>query len=90
MVSSTKTDDKNKVITTTLKFLTPDDLNIKRHHLVFKVTLIDGRQYLVGSPFRPYPTIEVTENCPDAVKDNQLNEVVVTHKSHEIPPYIKV
>lgn len=90
MVSSTKTDDKNKVITTTLKFLTPDDLNIKRRHLVFKVTLIDGRQYLVGSSERPYPSVEITENYPDAVKDNQLNEVVVTHKSHEIPPYIKV
>ena len=90
MVSSTKTDDKNKVITTTLKFLTPDDLNIKRRHLVFKVTLIDDRQFLVGSSERPYPSVEITKNCPNAVKDNQLNEVVVTHKSHEIPPYIKV
>lgn len=90
MVSSTKTDDKNKVITTTLKFLTPDDLNIKRRHLVFKVTLIDDRQFLVGSYERPYPSVGITENCPDAVKDNQLNEVVVTYKSHEIPPYIKV
>ena len=67
MVSSTKTDDKNKVITTTLKFLTPDDLNIKRRHLVFKVTLIDDRQFLVGSSERPYPSVEITENCPDAV-----------------------
>lgn len=90
MVSSTKTEDKNKVVTTTLKFLTPDDLNIKRRHLVFKVTLIDDRQFLVGSYERPYPSVEITENCPDAVKDNQLNEVVVTYKSHEIPPYIKV
>lgn len=57
MVSSTKTDDKNKVITTTLKFLTPDDLNIKRRHLVFKVTLIDDRQFLVGSYKRPYPSV---------------------------------
>lgn len=90
MVSSTKTEDKNKVVTTTLKFLTPDDLNIKRRHLVFKVTLIDDRQFLVGSSERPYPSVEITENSPDAVKENQLNEVVVTHKSHEIPPYIKV
>lgn len=90
MVSSTKTEDKNKVVTTTLKFLTPDELNIKRRHLVFKVTLIDDRQFLVGSSERPYPSVEITEKCPDAVKDNQLNEVVVTHKSHEIPPYIKV
>lgn len=90
MVSSTKTEDKNKVVTTTLKFLTPDELNIKRRHLVFKVTLIDDRQFLVGSSERPYPSVEITENCPDAVKENQLNEVVVTHKSHEIPPYIKV
>ncbi len=90
MVSSTKTEDKNKVVTTTLKFLTPDDLNIKRCHLVFKVTLTDDRQFLVGSSERPYPSVEITETCPDAVKENQLNEVVVTYKSLAIPPYIKV
>lgn len=90
MVSSTKNEDNNRVVTTTLKLITPDDLLIRRRRLVFRVTLTDGRQYLLGSDERPYPMIEVTEYSPDAIKDNQLNEVVITYKSLHIPPYIMV
>lgn len=90
MVSSTKTEDGNRVVTTTLKLVTPDDLLIRRRHLVFRVTLTDGRQFLIGSDERPYAVVDVAENCPESVKDNQLNEVTVTYKCLHIPPYIKV
>lgn len=90
MVSVTKNEDNNNVVTTTLKFLTPDDLQFRYCRPVFKVTLTDGRQFLIGSDQRPYPMIEITENCAESVNNNQLNEVVVTYKSLHIPPYIKV
>lgn len=90
LVSSSKSEDNNRVVTTTLKLITSDDLYIRRRHLVFRVTLTDDRQYLVGARQRPYPQIEITENAPENVTDNQLNEVVITYKSHEIPPYIHV
>ena len=90
MVSSTKAEDGNRVVTTTLKLITPDDLLIRRRHLVFRVTLTDGRQFLIGSDERPYAIIDVTENCPESVKDNQLNEVTITYKCLHIPPYIMV
>lgn len=89
MVSATKVDARNEVITTTLKMVTPDELPVRRR-LVFRVTLTDGRQYLLGSNTRPYTNIAVTENCPSEVKDNQLNEVVVTYVSKGLPLYIKV
>nr|DAW02213.1 MAG TPA: hypothetical protein [Caudoviricetes sp.] len=89
MVSATKVDGRNEVITTTLKMVTPDELPVRRR-LVFRVTLTDGRQYLLGSNTRPYTNIAVTENCPSEVKDNQLNEVVVTYVSKGLPLYIKV
>lgn len=90
MVSSSKSEDNNRVVTTTLKLITSDDLYICRRHLVFRVTLTDGRQFLVGARQRPYPQIEITENAPENVTDNQLNEVVITYKSHEIPPFIQL
>lgn len=90
MVSSTKAEDNNRVVTTTLKLFTPDDLHIRRRHLVFRVTLVDGRQFLIGSDLRPYPVVDIIENCPDAVTDNQLNEVTITYKCLHIPPYIMV
>ena len=89
MVSATKVDGRNEVITTTLKMVIPDELPVRRR-LVFRVTLTDGRQYLLGSNTRPYTNIAVTENCPSEVKDNQLNEVVVTYVSKGLPLYIKV
>lgn len=89
MVSATKVDGRNEVITTTLKMVTPDELPVRRR-LVFRVTLTDGHQYLLGSNTRPYTNIAVTENCPSEVKDNQLNEVVVTYVSKGLPLYIKV
>lgn len=90
LVSSSKSEDNNRVVTTTLKLITSNDLYIRRRHLVFRVTLTDDRQYLVGARQRPYPQIEITENAPENVTDNQLNEVVITYKSHEIPPFIQV
>lgn len=90
MVSSTKIDDNNRVVTTTLKFLTPNNLHRPRRHLVFKVTLTDGRQFLIGSDQRPYPVVDITDNCPDSTTDNQLNEVTVTYKCLHIPPFIMV
>lgn len=90
MVSSSKNEDNNRVVTTTLKLITSDDLYIRRRRLVFRVTLTDGRQYLVGAHQRPFPQIEITENAPENVTVNQLNEVVITYKSFHIPPYIQV
>lgn len=89
MVSSTKPDDGNKVVTTTIKLLTTDDLLRFHHrHLVFRVTLLDDRRFLVGSHVRPFTVIEVTDTCPESVKDNQLVEVTITHRSLHVPPYI--
>ncbi len=56
--------------------------------MVFRVTLTDDRQYLVGINGRPYTQIVVTENCPEAITDNQLTEINVSFKSGHLPPYI--
>lgn len=89
LVSSSKTDDNNTIVTTTLKLLTPETLKIiRQRHMVFRVTLTDDRQYLVGINGRPYTQIVVTENCPESITDNQLTEINVSFKSDHLPPYI--
>lgn len=89
LVSSSKFEDNNSIVTTTLKLLTPDYPSfIRSRHMVFRVTLTDDRQYLVGINGRPYTQIVVTENCPEAITDNQLTEVNVTFTSGHLPPYI--
>lgn len=85
LVSESKTEDNNMVVSTTIKLYTADDLPQYPKQLDFKVTLIDGTKLLVGSKGRPYTTVEITKNCPESVKDNQLNEVVISYKSNHFP-----
>lgn len=85
LVSESKIEDNNVVVSTTIKLYTADDLPQYPKQLDFKVTLIDGTKLLVGSKGRPYTTVEITKNCPESVKDNQLNEVVISYKSNHFP-----
>lgn len=88
LVSESKIEDNNMVVSTTIKLYTADDLPKYPKKLDFKVTLIDGTKLLVGFKGRPYTTVEITKNCPESVKDNQLNEVVISYKSSHFPYYI--
>lgn len=88
LVSESKIEDNNMVVSTTIKLYTADDLPQYPKQLAFRVELIDGTKLLIGSKDRPYPTVEITENCPESVKDNQLDEVVITYKSTHSPYYI--
>lgn len=88
LVSESKIEDNNMVVSTTIKLYTADDLPQYPKKLDFKVELIDGTKLLVGSKGRPYTTVEITKNCPESVKDNQLNEVVISYKSNHFPYYI--
>lgn len=85
LVSESKIEDNNMVVSTTIKLYTADNLPQYPKQLNFKVELIDGTKLLVGSKGRPYTTVEITKNCPESVKDNQLNEVVINYKSNHFP-----
>lgn len=88
LVSESKIEDNNMVVSTTIKLYTADNLPKYPKQLAFRVELIDGTKLLIGSKGRPYTTVEITENCPESVKDNQLDEVVITYKSTHSPYYI--
>ena len=85
LISESKIEDNNMVVSTTIKLYMADDLPQYPKQLDFKVELIDGTKLLVGSKGRPYTTVEITKNCPESVKDNQLNEVVISYKSTHFP-----
>lgn len=87
MTISNKDEDKNTIFNAKLQFLTFGDMEI-HEKCCWRVTLTDGTQYLLGTNERPYVTVTVTENMPDSVKDNQLNEVVVSYQSNKNIPYI--
>lgn len=88
LVSESKIEDNNMVVSTTIKLYTADDLPQYPKQLAFRVELIDGTKLLIGSKGRPYTTVEITKSCPESVKDNQLNEIGISYKSSHFPYYI--
>lgn len=87
LIVTEKYEDKVKIYTATLKFLTKDRLS-QGDRYAFRLRLSDGKTRLIGSDERPYPVVLSQENLPDSVKDNQLNEVTVTYSSPRSIPYI--
>ena len=87
LIVTEKYEDKVKIYTATLKFLTKDRLS-QGGRYAFRLRLSAGKTRLIGSDERPYPVVLSQENLPDSVKDNQLNEVTVTYSSPRSIPYI--
>lgn len=84
---SEKVDDKVPLYTATLKFLTCQDINDRRYY-AYRVTLVGGKQRLIGSVGRPFPVLTVNEQMPEKPSDNSWNEVTVTWTTPQTVPYI--
>ena len=56
---------------------------------MYRCKAANGRYYLIGTNDRPYPISTVTQNHPDNMTDNQLDEVTVNYTSSNKIPYIQ-
>jgi hypothetical protein len=72
-----KDDDKNQLYTATLKFKTCEKLS-RMARYAYRATLTDGTKKIIGTDQRPFPVVTITQNMPENVTDNQLDEVTVT------------
>lgn len=82
-----KEEDRNIIYTSTLVFYTCMTI-INRRHYVWRVTLSNGQQLLLGGASRPFCYTKVVETSPDKITDNMLNEVTVTYSSYLRVPAI--
>lgn len=64
----------------TLNFQTCHYQDWVQSRSVFRLTCADGKQYLLGTHMRPYPTVKQTLPFPKG-SDSQLRSVTVTLKS---------
>ena len=83
-----KIEDRERIYTASLKFLTCEGHLEDNLHYAYRVTIQDGSQMLIGSDQRPYPIINLNENHPENPTDNQLNEYTVSLISPKKVPYI--
>lgn len=85
---SDKVENKNNIWTAKLVFKTCQEF-VDRDRWAYRCRLLDGRYRLIGTDERPYPVASVSENMPENVTENQLNEVTVNYLSARFIPYIE-
>lgn len=85
---SDKVENKNNIWTAKLVFKTCQEF-VDRDRWAYRCRLLDGRYRLIGTDERPYPVASVSENMPENVTENQLNEVTVNYQSARFIPYIE-
>jgi hypothetical protein len=83
-----KVENKNNIWTAKLVFKTCQEF-VDRDRWAYRCRLLDGRYRLIGTDERPYPVASVSENMPENVTENQLNEVTVNYQSARFIPYIE-
>lgn len=85
---SDKVENKNNIWTAKLVFKTCQEF-VDRDRWAYRCRLLDGRYRLIGTDERPYSVASVSENMPENVTENQLNEVTVNYLSARFIPYIE-
>lgn len=67
--------------TTTVTFKTPCRKLLALSRMAFRLTDVNGNQYMVGTNSRPFPIIKEVQNYPEKVPDSSLKQFTITWKS---------
>lgn len=74
--------ENNQLIyTTKATFHTCDKLPRTMRRVIFRLTAIDGKRYLIGTNRRPYPVIRAIDQFPEKPADSSLKKITITWKS---------
>lgn len=84
---SEKVDDGVPIYTATLRLLTCQQITDRRHY-AYRLTLVGGRQLLIGTDRKPYPVLTIQEQMPEKPADNSWNEAAVTWSAQWQIPHI--
>lgn len=74
-----KIENKQRIFTTNVKLLTANLLNFEASDIVFKVTTIDGRSFVIGSSQSPYPVLTNSMEFPKEYSGKSGNTVTITY-----------
>ena len=79
MVSSIE--NKSRLITTKLTFHTSTHFDVDNRQLCFRVTTINGSQWLIGTDVHPFAVVNTTDRYPSNVTDKSGCTVVAEYKN---------
>lgn len=83
-------ENKQRIFTTNLKLLTTELLNIEQYNLVFRVTTVDGKSFIIGSSQSPYPTVTNSMDFPKEYTGRSGNTVTITYTALNPPLLLTV
>lgn len=73
-----ETKDHQMMYTVTITYQTHDRTLPDFRHNSFRLTSLNGKQYLLGSHERPYPTVKKSTPTPSKPSESTLTTVVVS------------
>ena len=60
---------------------TTEDFHVDHRRLAWRVTTVEGRQFLIGIKEQPYPITTVADSYPDKATDRSGKTITVTWKT---------
>lgn len=70
-------ENNTRVFTTTLSFTSCDKTPLPKRRMTYRLTAVDGTQYLIGTNSRPYPISTESNPFPDKPTESILKKVTV-------------
>lgn len=74
-------ENKCRLYSLKLSFHTPDSFDVGMRALCYRVTTVNGSQFLIGTSRHPYPVTSTTELLPSDVTAKSGTSVEVTYKN---------
>ena len=71
-------DNGCRVTTVKLTAHTPEDFHVDERRLCWRITTVEGTQYLIGLDEQPWPETTIVDTYPDKATDRSGKTVTVT------------
>ena len=85
---SDKVEGKNRIFHHSLKATLSEKVEVDNHKWCFRLTAVDGSEYLLGNDSRPYPVLQQTDSHPSDVGQSCAVMLEATWKSTGFYPIL--
>lgn len=79
---SQNVENGSRLTTVKLTAHTTDDFHVDHRRLAWRVTTVDGKQYLIGINEQPFPVTTVADNFPDKATERSGKTVTVNWQTN--------
>lgn len=74
-------EDGSRLTSIKMEALTTENFHVDHRRLAWRVTTVEGQQFLIGVNEQPYPITTVADSYPDRATDRSGKTITVTWKT---------